>query len=85
MVFLIQRSPSEDAVALHLKLNQIVAALQGASDHLINVEDLTRCCVVTTAGWRRVRARAARSPTRTRSSRLARRLLACTIVAQGVD
>jgi low affinity Fe/Cu permease len=26
---------------LHLKLNEIVAALQGASNHLINVEDLS--------------------------------------------
>ena len=41
MVFLIQRSQNKDAVALHLKLNEIVAALQGASNHLINVEDLS--------------------------------------------
>jgi low affinity Fe/Cu permease len=41
MVFLIQRSQNKDAVALHLKLNEIVAALQGASNRLINVEDLT--------------------------------------------
>ena len=41
MVFLIQRSQNKDAVALHLKLNEIVAALQGASNRVINVEDLT--------------------------------------------
>jgi low affinity Fe/Cu permease len=41
MVFLIQRSQNKDAVALHLKLNEIVAAMQGASNRLINVEDLT--------------------------------------------
>jgi low affinity Fe/Cu permease len=41
MVFLIQRSQNKDAVAIHLKLNEIVAALQGASNRLINVEDLT--------------------------------------------
>lgn len=41
MVFLIQRSQNKDAVALHLKLNEIVAALQGASNRLINVEDLS--------------------------------------------
>jgi low affinity Fe/Cu permease len=41
MVFLIQRSQNKDAVAIHLKLNEIVAALQGASDRLINVEDLS--------------------------------------------
>ena len=41
MVFLIQRSQNKDARAVHLKLNEIVAALQGASNRLINVEDLT--------------------------------------------
>ena len=41
MVFLIQRSQNKDAVALHLKLNEIVAAMQGASNRLINVEELT--------------------------------------------
>jgi len=41
MVFLIQRSQNKDALAIHLKLNEIVAALQGASNRLVNVEDLT--------------------------------------------
>ena len=41
MVFLIQRSQNKDSQAIHLKLNEIVAALQGASNRLINVEDLT--------------------------------------------
>ena len=41
MVFLLQRSQNKDSRALHLKLNEIVAALQGASNRLINVEDLT--------------------------------------------
>jgi low affinity Fe/Cu permease len=41
MVFLIQRSQNKDAVALHLKLNEIVAAMEGASNRLINVEDLS--------------------------------------------
>jgi low affinity Fe/Cu permease len=41
MVFLIQRSQNKDSQALHLKLNEIVAAVQGASNRLINVEDLT--------------------------------------------
>ena len=41
MVFLIQRSQNKDSRALHLKLNEIVAALHGASNRLINVEDLT--------------------------------------------
>ncbi|MDT4966010.1 MAG: hypothetical protein QOJ64_747 [Acidobacteriota bacterium] len=41
MVFLIQRSQNKDALAIHLKLNEIVAALEGASNNLIDVEDLT--------------------------------------------
>src|SRR2546421_5249052 len=41
MVFLIQRSQNKDAQAIHLKLNEIVAALEGASNRLISVEDLT--------------------------------------------
>ena len=41
MVFLIQRSQNKDALAVHLKLNEIVAAIQGASNRLIDVEDLS--------------------------------------------
>src|SRR5580765_1849926 len=41
MVFLIQRSQNKDALAIHLKLSEIVAALEGASNRLIDVEDLT--------------------------------------------
>jgi low affinity Fe/Cu permease len=41
MVFLIQRSQNKDSVALHLKLNELVAAIEGASNRLINVEDLS--------------------------------------------
>ena len=41
MVFLIQRAQNKDALAIHLKLNEIVAALDGASNRLIDVEDLT--------------------------------------------
>src|SRR5262245_36075589 len=40
MVFLIQRAQNKDAAALHLKLNEVVAAQQGASNRLINVENL---------------------------------------------
>jgi low affinity Fe/Cu permease len=41
MVFLIQRTQNKDALALHLKLNEIVAAIDGASNRLIDVEDLS--------------------------------------------
>ena len=40
MVFLIQRAQNKDAQALHLKLNELVAAMQGASNRLINAENL---------------------------------------------
>jgi len=41
MVFLIQRSQNKDSLAIHLKLNEIVAAVEGASNRLINVEELS--------------------------------------------
>jgi low affinity Fe/Cu permease len=41
MVFLIQRTQNKDALAVHLKLNEIVAAVHGASNRLIDVEDLS--------------------------------------------
>jgi low affinity Fe/Cu permease len=41
MVFLIQRSQNKDALAVHLKLNELVAAIEGASNRLIDIEDLT--------------------------------------------
>jgi len=47
MVFLIQRAQNKDSLAIHLKLNEIVAVLQGASNRLINVEDLTEHEVAT--------------------------------------
>jgi low affinity Fe/Cu permease len=41
MVFLIQRTQNKDALAIHLKLNEIVAAMDGASNRLIDVENLS--------------------------------------------
>jgi len=41
MVFIIQRSQNKDTLALQLKLNEIIAALRGASNRLINVEMLS--------------------------------------------
>jgi low affinity Fe/Cu permease len=41
MVFLIQRSQNKDSQAIQLKLNELVAAMKGASNRLIDVEDLT--------------------------------------------
>lgn len=41
MVFLIQRSQNKDGMAIQLKLNELVAAVDGASNRLIDVEDLS--------------------------------------------
>src|ERR1700704_1625061 len=40
MVFLIQRAQNKDALAIQLKLNEIVAAVKGASNRLTSVEAL---------------------------------------------
>jgi low affinity Fe/Cu permease len=41
MVFLIQRSQSKDALAIQLKLDELVAALSGANNLLVAAEDLS--------------------------------------------
>jgi low affinity Fe/Cu permease len=39
MVFLIQRAQNKETAAMQLKLNELVAALKGASNRLIDLED----------------------------------------------
>jgi low affinity Fe/Cu permease len=41
MVFLIQRAQNKESRAIQLKLNEIVAALQGASNRLVGAEELS--------------------------------------------
>ena len=41
MVFLIQRTQNKDSLAIHLKLNELVSAMEGASNRLIDVEALS--------------------------------------------
>jgi low affinity Fe/Cu permease len=41
MVFLIQRSQNKDSLAIHIKLNEIVAVMEGASNRLIDAESLS--------------------------------------------
>jgi low affinity Fe/Cu permease len=41
MVFLIQRAQNKESKAVQLKLNEIVAAVHGASNRLIDVENLS--------------------------------------------
>src|SRR5437764_808289 len=40
MVFLLQRSQNRDALAVQLKLNELIAAGRGASNKLIAIEDV---------------------------------------------
>ena len=40
MVFLIQQSQNKDSVAVHLKLNELLAATKQASNRMIGIEDL---------------------------------------------
>ena len=41
MVFLIQKTQNKDGVAIQVKLNELVAADEKASNRIINIEDLT--------------------------------------------
>jgi low affinity Fe/Cu permease len=41
MVFLIQRAQNKESRAVQLKLNEIVAAIQGASNRLVGAEELS--------------------------------------------
>ncbi|GAB2557813.1 low affinity iron permease family protein [Spirosoma aerophilum] len=41
MVFLIQKSQNKDSLAMQLKLNELIAVNNKASNRLLNVEDLT--------------------------------------------
>lgn len=41
MVFIIQQSANKDTVAIHLKLNELIACNEKASNKLVDIEDLT--------------------------------------------
>jgi low affinity Fe/Cu permease len=41
MVFVIQQSQNKDTLALHLKLNELIAASATASNRLVDVEDIS--------------------------------------------
>src|SRR5689334_23089940 len=41
MVFVIQQSQNKDTMAIQLKLNELIASTKGASNRLIDIEDLT--------------------------------------------
>ena len=41
MVFLIQNTQNRDAQAIHLKLDELIRGLQGARNHLVDLENMT--------------------------------------------
>jgi low affinity Fe/Cu permease len=41
MVFIIQQSQNKDTMAIQLKLNELIACSERASNRLIDIEDLT--------------------------------------------
>src|SRR5256885_2957112 len=41
MVFLIQNTQNRDAKAFHLKLNELILAIKGARNQMMNLEDMT--------------------------------------------
>jgi low affinity Fe/Cu permease len=41
MVFLIQNTQNRDAVAIHLKLDELIRALKGARNRLVDIEELS--------------------------------------------
>jgi low affinity Fe/Cu permease len=41
MVFVIQQTQNKDGLAVQLKLNELLAAMEGASNRLVSVEDMT--------------------------------------------
>ena len=41
MVFLIQKTQNKDSKAIHLKLNELIAANGGCSNRMVDLEDLT--------------------------------------------
>jgi len=53
MVFLIQQAQNKDTHAMELKLNELVAALDGASNRLIDVESLSDDELVVLRGYYR--------------------------------
>jgi low affinity Fe/Cu permease len=40
MVFLIQRAQNKDSKAIHMKLNELIASLDGPSNRLVDVENI---------------------------------------------
>lgn len=46
MVFLLVRTQDKDTRAIHIKLNEVIAALHGANNQLINVENRSETAIL---------------------------------------
>src|SRR4030095_11006476 len=58
-VFLIQNTQNRDALAIHLKLDELIKGVSGARTHLVNLENLTdEELVALQEEFTRLRARA---------------------------
>jgi low affinity Fe/Cu permease len=65
MVFLIQNTQNRDAKAMHLKLDEIIRALKGARNQLVDLEDLSdEDLKKLEEQFRRLRTKAERNGTR---------------------
>jgi low affinity Fe/Cu permease len=73
MVFLIQNTQNRDAKAMHLKLDEIIRALKGARNQLVDLEDLSdEELKKLEEQFRRLRTRAERNGTRSRNAESAK-------------
>src|SRR6266487_6961040 len=70
MVFLIQNTQNRDAKAMHLKLDEMIRALKGARNQLVDLEDLSdEELKKLEEQFRRLRKKAEHDGTHTRKSR----------------
>ena len=60
MVFLIQNTQNRDSEAMHIKLDELIRAVEGAHNALLNLEDLVKknwtAFGPTISSWRKLRA-----------------------------
>ena len=71
MVFLIQNTQNRDAKAVHLKLDEMIRALKGARNQLVDLEDLSdEELKKLEEQFRRLRTKAERNGTRSRKVKL---------------
>jgi len=70
MVFLIQNTQNRDAKAMHLKLDEIIRALKGARNQLVDLEDLSdEELKKLEERFQRLRTKAERNGTRSRKAK----------------